>query len=113
MDPVHYNLFRRGNDVYAKGTGFTPLSTVDIYVVLDQDWVPGDIIPLPDESTNGVEMVTIGALGRLVCTKIWGRQLDPGDYDIVVDADQDGTFDPADGDAVDGETDEIGFSVIP
>lgn len=110
MDPVHYNLFRRGNDVYAKGTGFTPLSTIKIYVVPDQDWVFDDIIPA-DESSNGVEVVKIGALGVLPCKKIWGRPLDSGDYDIVVDANQDGTFNS--GDAVDGETGEIGFRVIP
>lgn len=107
MDPVHYNLFFIGNDVYAKGTGFTPQSTVDIYVVPDQDWALGDIIPT-DVSSNGVEVLTIGAGGVLPCTKIWGRPLDPGDYDIIVDANQDGAYNS--GDAIDGET-GIGFRV--
>ncbi len=108
MDPVHYNLYSRGNDVYAKGTGFNPPNyLVDIYVVPDQNWVLGDIITA-DVTPDGVEQVIVGSTGVLECTKIWGRVLVPGNYDIIVDANQDGTYDS--GDAIDG-VNNIGFTV--
>lgn len=116
MDPVHYDIFRLGENVYAKGTGFNPpLSTVDIYVVADKDWTIGDrfgpsnLLDPQDVSTDGIEQATVGNNGVLRCTKVWGKPLVPGDYDIIVDVNQDGTVD--NGDAIDGKKNVIGFTV--
>lgn len=118
IDPIHYNLFRIGNDVYAKGIGLNTSSPyiVDIYVVPDQDWTlgdrfgPGNPLDPQDVTPDGVEQVIVGQSGILKCTKIWGKPLVPGNYDIIVDADQDGTYDPSI-DAIDGEQGEVGFKV--
>lgn len=120
MDPVHYDLFRRGENVYAKGTGFNPPNDlVDIYVVADKDWTIGDRFgPLnlgdpQDITPDGVEQATVGRNGVLRCTKVWGKPLVAGDYDIIVDANQDGTLNS--GDAADGAkiggVNTIGFRV--
>lgn len=116
MDPVHYNLFSRGNDVYAKGTGFNapaPGYLVDIYVFDDRDWTLGDTFgPThpgdPQDVSDGVETILVGSSGIINCERVWRKPLTGGPYDILVDANQDGTYDT--GDAVDGE-DDIGFKV--
>ena len=104
------NLFGTGGDVYATGKFFPPNETVWIYVTSDRNWGNGD--PISDVSTDGVDSVVIDGKGRIPCpTKISGP-LGAGNYDIVVDANCDGTFDVKDGDAVDGKTGR-GFRVIP
>jgi hypothetical protein len=90
--------FKTHHDVYAKGRWFPLNSNVDIYVTLNKNWRRGDSLSGMDVS-GGVETVLIGSNGKLPCTMVWGDPLTPGVFDIVVDANQDGTFDPRDGDA--------------
>lgn len=94
------STFKTFKDVYAKGRFFPPNSNVDIYVTLDRNWQRGDNLIGTDVS-GGVETVPVNHTGRFRCTQVWGNPLTIGRYDIVVDANQDGTYDPRDGDGVD------------
>ncbi len=102
------NEFKTTNDVYAKGEHFPPLTNVDIYVTLNKKWKLGDSIG-SDVSSDGAETVATDSDGKIPCTKIWGNPLTKGLYDIVVDANQDGTYNA--GDAIDGKSNNAGFRV--
>lgn len=111
------NEFKTRDDVYAKGEHFPTSTNVDIYVIKNKKWKPknrfGPLNPADpqDESSDGAETVATNLKGEIPCTKIWGNPLTKGLYDIVVDANQDGTYDPADGDAIDGKSKDAGFRV--
>ncbi len=102
-----HNNFKTSDDVRVKGEHFPALTNVDIYVTLEQKWQQGD--PISDISTDGVETVATDDEGEFSCPKIWGNPLTKGRYDIVVDANQDGTYNA--GDAVDGRSNNAGFRV--
>lgn len=109
------NRFKTSDDVHAKGEHFPPLTNVDIYVTENKKWHLGDRFgPLnpsdpQDVSTDGVETVATDSQGKFSCPMIWGNPLTDGSYDIVVDANQDGTFN--DSDAIDGRSQNPGFKV--
>ena len=99
--------------VYATGSGYSPDTTYNIYVVEDViTWTDGMAIPtrVPGTTTT----VTTDADGNITATLIWNGSLIPGNYDIVVDYDGDGTYDQ-DTDALDNSDVEVtaGFNVIP
>ncbi len=103
--------FPTGTDVYASGANFTPSSTVDIYVTLNKNW-HSNRQPIGSDVGDGVNAnVPTDSAGNLSCTKIW-VSASTGAYDVVVDNNQDGTFDPADGDAIDGQHGGAGFRVF-
>ena len=85
------NNFFVDEDVYAIGGGFEPLDWINISVVQDMDWMDGDPI-LADVSSDGVNTVQADANGS-VFALVWPQPLTVGDYDIVFDADQNGTYD--------------------
>jgi hypothetical protein len=80
------------DDVYAFGVGFEPNSQVDVYIVKDAKWNDGDPIP-PDVSGDGMNTVPVDAAGHLGPVLVWPAPLTPGEYDMVFDANQNGTFD--------------------
>lgn len=84
-------------------------SAVDIHVVPNKAWSVGDLIG-PDVS-GGVETVSTDASGNIGITKIWPKKLTAGQYDIIVDLDQDGVLDA--NEPVDGFTMGEGFKAIP
>ena len=81
--------FRMDADVYATGSRFTT-ANVDIYVVPDQDWNNGN--PIPPDVTGAVETVSVVA-GAISTVRVWHAPLVIGEYDIVVDANQNGVYD--------------------
>lgn len=87
--------FLVGEDVYVEGRGFNPNDTVNIYVKTNQGWMPGDPIGTDDGDGVDANIVTTPA-GLLPCTKIWTNPLTIGEYDIVVDVNQDGNFNAGD-----------------
>lgn len=101
-----HNNFKTSDDVNAKGEHFTPHDTVDIYVTQNKKWQMGDLIG-SDVSSNGVDTVVTDLEGKIPCGQIWENQLTKGRYDIVVDANQDGTYNS--GDAIDGKSNNAGF----
>jgi hypothetical protein len=106
------NKFKVTEDVEAKGRNFEYPSNVDIYVTENKKWGNTRQPIGPDVSTDNAETVPIDEDGKFPCTVIaLGNTLAKGKYDIVVDANQDGTYDPADGDTIDGRSRNAGFKV--
>jgi subtilase family serine protease len=85
------DTYRVDADVYATGSGFTT-ATVDIYVVHDRDWNNGDQIP--SDVTGAVETASV-ANGDVGPVLVWHAPLMIGEYDIVIDANQDGFYNAA------------------
>ena len=92
--------FKTNESVFIKGHKFKPLTNVDIYVTTNRKWKKGDI--LNDESTDGVESVQTTSRGKIPKTRVWGAPIIAGKYDIIVDVNQDGTFNGKD--TVDGKS---------
>lgn len=103
-----HNNFKTSDDVYARGENLPPLTNVDVYVVPNKKWRRGDPIG-SDVSSDGPETVATDSDGDFPCEKIWGSSLARGRFDIVVDANQDGTFN--NDDDVDGKGNDGGFRV--
>lgn len=103
------NKFKTDESVYIRGKKFEPLTNVDIYVTNNRKWKKEDKTLLSDISADGVETVQTTSRGRIPKTMVWGAPIVKGKYDIVVDANQDGTFN--NGDAVDGKDEAPGFKV--
>ncbi|MBD3360245.1 hypothetical protein GF366_00415 [Candidatus Peregrinibacteria bacterium] len=85
--------FGSSENVYVKGycTPAESDSFVDVYVVDDQSlWNNGD--PLNDV-TGIVETVAVDATGFVPLTMIWANPLISGDYDVVLDINQNGVWD--------------------
>ncbi|WP_135606361.1 PEF-CTERM sorting domain-containing protein [Methanococcoides sp. NM1] len=103
------NVFDLDENVYCYA-GNLPANdpAVDIYVVPDQSWSVGDSIGA--DVSGGVETVATDGAGLIGVTEIWTQPLTVGDYDIIVDVDQDGVLDA--NEAVDGMTLQ-GFEAIP
>jgi hypothetical protein len=85
------DAYRVHHNVYAAGSGFTPGTNVDIYVVPDRDWNDGDSIPA--DVTASVETVSVN--GDIAPVLVWHAPLTPGSYDIVIDANQNGFYNAA------------------
>ena len=101
------DVFMPGETVYVTVPATGQLVT--LYVVADQTaWNDGD--PLTDVS-DGVETLTLNLGPGTQTIQIWAPPLVLGDYDIVMDVDNDGVFD-AGQDLVDSVV-ITGFSVIP
>jgi hypothetical protein len=84
--------------------------TADIYIVVDKpdaQWLPGTIL---NDVTNYVEHITV----QYVCSNCWATlawtaPLSPGKYDVVLDFNQNGNYDPGI-DLIDS-LDPVGFIV--
>lgn len=82
---------------------------VDIYVVPNKAWAVGDSIG--DDVSDGVNTVSTDGSGNIGVTLIWPAPLTAGEYDIVIDVNQNGTLDA--GEAIDGLTTVEGFEAVP
>ena len=101
------NTFELTEDVYCYA-GNIPAGDVRIYVVANKDvWTDGD--GLTDVS-GGNETRTTESDGSIATTKIWSATLTQGDYDIVVDTNQNGEWNT--GEPIDSEVD-VGLSAVP
>ena len=78
--------------VYATGSGFPANTDVDVYIVGDDAWTDGMVIP-PDVSTDGMNTVPTDGTGDLVGpANVWPPPLTPGEYDMVFDVNQNGVY---------------------
>jgi len=90
---VGQDTYTTGEVVYGTGSGFTPNTDVDVYIVGDRAWNDGDAIPT-DVSSDGMNpAVPTDAAGDLGPTNVWPPPLTPGEYDMVFDANRNGTYD--------------------
>ena len=84
------NEFTTSETVYASGAYFPAYTYVDIYVVEDREWTDGD--PIPADVSGGAETVQTDADGNLLVTAVWAPTLVVGEYDLVIDANQNGYY---------------------
>jgi PKD repeat protein len=86
------NAYCEFEDVYTTGSSFPHDTNVDIYIVSDYTWGDGMSIPT-DVSSDGYNTVMTDSDGNLGPVVIWPAPVDPGEYDIVFDANQNGVYD--------------------
>jgi len=81
--------------------------TVTFYVVADKDvWNDGDLL---QDVSGGAELLTLNPGPEIQVVQVWAAPLTPGSYDVVEDANNNGTYD-AGVDGIDSMA-EIGFVV--
>ena len=104
------NIFAQGENVYCYA-GDLPANdpAVDIYVVPNREWFVND--PIGSDVGDGNETVSTDGSGIIDVTQVWIAPLTAGDYDIIVDVDQDGVLDACE--PVDSITIEVGLEEIP
>jgi len=86
------NAYCEFEDVYTTGSSFPHDTNVDIYILPDLAWSDGMGIP-GDVSSDGYDTVMTDSDGNLGPALIWPAPVDPGEYDIVFDANQNGVYD--------------------
>lgn len=102
------DVFVPGEPVYATVQGVWG-QTVTLYVVVDQTaWNDGDSLV---DVSDGAETLTLNSDGGTQAIQIWAPPLVLGEYDVVMDVDNDGVYD-TELDAVDSIL-IPGFNVIP
>jgi hypothetical protein len=88
---VGQDTYRIDETVFATGSGFPANTDVDVYIVGDRAWTDGD--PIPPDVSGGKETVTTDGAGDLGPVDVWSPPLTPGEYDMVFDVNQNGTYD--------------------
>jgi len=86
------NAYCEFEDVYTTGSSFPHDTNVDIHILPDLAWSDGMGIP-GDVSSDGYNTVMTDSDGNLGPALIWPAPVDPGEYDIVFDANQNGVYD--------------------
>ncbi|MCP4678618.1 MAG: hypothetical protein GY854_24520 [Deltaproteobacteria bacterium] len=108
------NAFLTDEDVYV---GIDPCiqpsyvgNTADVYIVADKTAAAWATDQSLTDVTGGPDTLTVGGIcGNCWKTLAWPANLVPGEYDVVLDFNQDGVYTPG-GDLIDG-LDNIGFTV--
>lgn len=100
-------VFDPSGDVYVTGNLFPPGGEVNIYVVADRGWGGGEVVV--DALGIGVTSVVADGEGNIGPLKIWSAPLENGKYDVVFDANRNGTYEYIN-DAIIGEG-TTGFAV--
>jgi len=107
------DVFDLAEIVYVNGTGYSPSATYTIYLVNDvASWSDG--MPIPARVLGTESTVSSDSEGRIPPTVVWNDPLTPGEYDILVDFNNNGVYDEGI-DALDSNDIEVtaGFLVIP
>ena len=104
--------FNVGEAVYVMGTGYTPSTIYNIYVVYDLDWT--DKLAIPTRIPGTATQVSSDLSGNIPPTEAWSLPQTLGKYDIMVDVNNNGIYDQGI-DALDDSDVQItaGLSVIP
>ena len=102
------NFFKVSEDVYCYGYTQAANKNVDIYIVNDGNWSAGDGIP--GDVSGSKETVTTDSNGTIPITMVWQADITVGQYDIIVDVNQNGHVDW--GEPIDDNL-EVGFEAVP
>jgi hypothetical protein len=107
------DTFNAGESVYTVGMGFPASSTFDISIVADVvSWTSMSGLPIPTSLSADLQNVTSDASGMITVSLLWASPT-LGNYDIVVDVNRNGVYDPGI-DAVDSDNvATAGLSVVP
>ena len=104
------NIFDLSENVYCYARNLSLNDpAVDIYVAPNKAWAVGDPIG-SDVSDDGVNTVSTDGYGNIDVIEIWPAPLTVGQYDIIVDLNQNGFLDA--GEPVDDKV-NVGFEAIP
>ena len=104
--------FDQGEDMYVTG-GFFSSGTFEIYIVNDvESWTDGITIPLRVPGTETT--ISANLEGHIPPTNVWGNLETVGEYDIVIDVNDNGLYDVS-VDALDDGDIEVtaGVEIIP
>ena len=82
--------FKTTEVVYAIGRTFSANSTMDVYIVPDKNWLPGDAIGT--YVAGGKTTVTTDSNGDFLATPVWSAPV-IGNYDMVFDGNKNGIYD--------------------
>jgi len=104
------DTYRTNQNVYVSGSGFTPGSDVDVYVVRDYKWNDSDSIPPDAGPVFASKTFTADGEGEIENEVIWEAPLEIGEYDIAFDADCNSDYDEIP-DLVD-DPNHPGFTVV-
>ena len=110
---VNKDLFDLSETVHVNGSGYSPSTTYDIYIVNDEtSWSDGMTIPTRVPGTNTT--VSSNPTGDIPPTAVWSPDLTLGKYDIVVDVNNNSKYDVGIDALDDMDIEETaGFHVIP
>jgi len=86
------NVFNLGETVYVNGSGYSPSTSYDFYIVDDvETWADGT--PIPTRATGTLTTVSSDPSGNILPTAVWGNPQTIGKYDIIVDINGNGQYD--------------------
>jgi hypothetical protein len=104
--------FDVADTLYAKGNGYSPFATYNVYIVNDMNWVDG--MNIPNRIPGTVLSMTLDASGNIPPITFWFPPLALGKYDIIVDVNNNSKYDVGI-DALDDNDIQVtaGFQVVP
>ena len=105
--------FDLGEIVFVNGSGFSPSTVFNLYVVVDQaTWIDG--IAIPERIPDTEPVISSNAVGDIEPSNVWHNPQTVGNYDIIVDVNGNGHYDSGI-DVLDDNDIEVtaGLSVIP
>jgi hypothetical protein len=112
---VTKNSFDAGENLYVKGLGYSYPSWILVTITKDITWVDQMEIPVPpdEDCIWGETGFQSNPAGELIpSTFIW-LELAPGQYDIVVDVNDNGVYDECVDALDDFDVESAGFFVVP
>lgn len=83
--------FNSDQTVYVNGSGFSPFTAYELYLVVDSRWIDGRT--LPERIPGTAETVSSDFSGRFFPIAVWNPPLTTGKYDIVIDINRNGHYD--------------------
>ena len=104
------DIFELGETVHVTGEGYEPSTTYNVYLVEDvETWNEGMTIPprVPETATQ----ITSNTEGAIPPTIIWTNPQVVGKYDIIIDVNNNGIYDP-EVDALDNNDVEVTAGMI-
>ncbi len=104
---VKKDVFTTNETVYAIGSQYAPSRTFDLYFMPDQTWTDGLSL------TGTMISVTSNSSGGIDPTVIWIPPLTLGNYDIIVDVNDNGKYDQGIDAIDDNDVGTAGFEVVP
>ena len=89
---VKKDSFDLGVTVYVNGSGYSPSTAFDLYVVDDvETWTNG--MPIPPRVLFTASTVFSDSSGNVLPTDVWNNPQTIGKYDILVDVNSNGQYD--------------------
>ena len=89
---VKKDSFDLGAIVYVNGSGYSPSTIFDLYVVDDvETWTNG--MPIPPRVLLTASTVSSDSSGNVLPTDVWNNSQTIGKYDILVDVNSNGQYD--------------------